>query len=466
MAQTSTSNAQEICDQTLVLILAGGQGSRLFELTESRAKPGLEFGGNYRIIDFPLSNCANSGLKHIGVVTQYKSQGLIHHLIQGWAKSNQEFGHSFELLPASQQYSTDWYLGTADALFQNIEFIRSVGAKYVLVLSGDHIYKMDYRSMLTEHVDSQADLSVACIEVPVSEAAGQFGVMGVDETDRVTSFVEKPAQPEGLADAPGYTLASMGNYVFNTDFLIEHLTRDSQTSDSEHDFGKNVIPSLIAECHVQAHRFRDKNRDTVPYWRDVGTLDSYWLSNMALLTSSPDFDLYDVKWPIWCEQPAMPPAKFVSGESGLVGTACDSLISNGCTIEGGRVIKSLLFPCSHVLEESLLEECLLLPNSSVGKRARLRRVIVDRGCQIPESLEAGLDHEHDRARGFRVSDGGIVLITQKMLNKVAVQTVSDSHKKRSVDKVQAKSESILAPGSQSQQDKSINQDVDSKHFLQ
>lgn len=460
------NTTQEICDQTLVLILAGGQGSRLFELTESRAKPGLEFGGNYRIIDFPLSNCANSGLKHIGVVTQYKSQGLIHHLIQGWAKSNQEFGHSFELLPASQQHSTDWYRGTADALFQNIEFIRSVGAKYVLVLSGDHIYKMDYRSMLSEHVNSQADLSVACIEVPVSDAAGQFGVMGVDGTDRVTSFVEKPLKPEGLADAPGYTLASMGNYVFNTDFLIEQLYQDASERGSDHDFGKNIIPALISAHHVQAHRFRDKNRDTVPYWRDVGTLDSYWLSNMALLTSSPDFDLYEKKWPIWCEQASMPPAKFVTGQNGLVGTACDSLISNGCTIEGGRVNKSLLFPEVEIKEEAFLDECLMLPNSIVGKKARLRRVIVDRSCHIPDNFEAGIDLEQDQARGFRVSPGGIVLITQKMLDKLAkAPELKKTHKLGNVTE-SVTDDPSLTPASPTKQDKALNIDADGEQALQ
>lgn len=458
MTELLPNYVQEICDQTLVLILAGGQGSRLCELTESRAKPGLEFGGNYRIIDFPLSNCVNSGLKKIGVLTQYKSHSLIHHLIQGWAKTNQEFGHSFELLPASQQYSTDWYLGTADSLFQNIEFIRAAGARYVLVLAGDHIYKMDYRSMLTEHVSSQANLSVACIEVPISEAAGQYGVMGVDSSDRIVSFVEKPQHPEILVDVPGYTLASMGNYVFNTDFLIEQLTRDAISSQSEHDFGRNIIPAVIDNFHVKAHRFRDKNRDTVPYWRDVGTLDAYWLSNMALLTNMPEFDLNDEKWPIWGEQPCQPPAKFISGRLGHSGSACDSLISNGCTIEGGHINKSLLFPGVYVHEDALVDECLLLPDSEVGRNAKLKRVIVDRNCQIPDKFEAGFDTKEDLARGFRISKGGVVLITQKMLNALVNKNVPAGKNR--------KSESLLASGAQSQQDKTINQHLDCKHYLQ
>lgn len=458
MTKLLPNQIQEICDQTLVLILAGGQGSRLCELTESRAKPGLEFGGHYRIIDFPLSNCVNSGLKQIGVLTQYKSRNLIHHLIQGWAKTNQAFGHSFEMLPASQQYSSDWYLGTADSLFQNIDFIRAAKAKYVLVLSGDHIYKMDYRSMLADHVASQAKLSVACIEVPISDAAGQFGVMGVDPSDRIVSFVEKPQEPEALADVPGYTLASMGNYVFDSDFLVEQLTRDAVKKGSEHDFGKNIIPSLIGEFHVQAYRFRDKNRDTVPYWRDVGTLDSYWLSNMALLTNSPDFDLADDKWPIWGEQPSMPPAKFVRGQLGQLGSACDSLVSNGCIIEGANINKSLLFTDVFVSEDALVEECLLLPGSRIGTQSRLRRVIVDRGCQIPDKFEAGFDENADRSRGFRVSEEGIVLITNAML-----KACSKAH---SQAKENPQKDALIASGAQSQQDNSISQHVDHKHYLQ
>ena len=407
-------DAQHLFDETLVLILAGGKGSRLFELTQTTAKPALEFGCNYRIIDFPLSNCVNSGFKKIGVVTQYKSQELIHHLIHGWAKSNQQFGHLLEILPASQQCSSDWYLGTADALFQNKDFIRDSGAKYVMVLAGDHIYKMDYRSMLQEHVHSDAELSVACIEVPTSEAASQLGVISVDESDKITAFVEKPLNPNALRERPGNCLASMGNYIFNANFLIEKLTQDAQIIESDHDFGKNIVPSIINDYLVKAYRFRGCNNECQPYWRDVGTIDSYWMANMALLSSSNRFSLCDEQWPIWCDLVPMPPAKF----SAICNTVAvsDSLIANGCKIDACKINKSLLFMGVEVKQDVSLDECLVLSNCQVGKSSKLKKVIVARNCAIPEYFVAGFDLEEDEERGFRISPNGVVLITQEMLD--------------------------------------------------
>ncbi|WJG11272.1 glucose-1-phosphate adenylyltransferase [Aliiglaciecola sp. LCG003] len=414
-----SDSMRQICNDTLVLILAGGQGSRLHELTHSRAKPGLEFGGNYRIIDFPLSNCINSGLKQIGVVTQYKARGLIHHLVNGWAKSNQQFGRSFELLPASQQKSENWYQGTADALYQNIEFIRSVAPKYVLVLSGDHIYKMNYAGILSEHVSTGADLTVSCIEVPIKAAAGQFGVMEVDCNDRIIAFEEKPQRPKGLCDSPDFVLASMGNYVFNTDFLLEQLSRDAQIGDSAHDFGKDIIPSVIAQYQVHAHRFRDSRKETAPYWRDVGTLDSYWNANMALLSESPEFDLHEPEWPIWSYQQSMPPVKFIAGKTGIQGAVTDSLISNGCVVTASQIEKSVLFPKVCIEYSCVIQESILLPDTKVGEGAIIKRAIIDRHCQIPAGFQVGVNVKDDINRGFRVTQAGVVLVTQRMLDKLS-----------------------------------------------
>ena len=340
--------------------------------------------------------------------------------------TNQEFGHSFEVLPASQQFPSDWYLGTADALYQNKDFIRDSGAKYVMVLAGDHIYKMDYRLMLRQHVSQGSDLSVACIEVPIAEAAGQFGVMNVDKSDRVTSFEEKPLSPEVLEDRPGYTLASMGNYIFDTEFLLEQLTTDAQSSTSEHDFGKNIIPSVLNNFFVQAYRFKDIQGAQDPYWRDVGTIDSYWLANMALLDSENKIDLYDKHWPIWCEQASLPPAKF-TGSNCAARTVSDSLISNGCIVGISKITKSLLFTGASVSHEVNVEKCIVLPHAHIAEHCKLYRVIVAHNCRIPAHFEAGFDHNYDRERGLRVSPHGVVLITQSMLDKVAR---SEKSKKR------------------------------------
>jgi glucose-1-phosphate adenylyltransferase len=417
-------NINQLANDTLVMLLAGGQGSRLHELTESRAKPGLEFGGAYRIIDFPLSNCVNSGFKKIGVVTQYKAQSLIRHLVSGWAKFNQNFGEFLELMPASQQTSDDWYRGTADSLFQNIEFIKLVMPKYVLVLSGDHIYKMDYRDMLQKHVDSGADMTVSCIEVPIKEAAGQFGVMNVDANDRIQSFEEKPIHPQGLADAPGYALASMGNYFFNTDFLIEHLQQDALNHQSAHDFGKDIIPKLLHEEKIQAFRFHDLTLSGKPYWRDVGTLDAYWKANMALLETTPSITLCDSNWPIWSASSCLPPVKFVSDESAKRGDITDSLISTGSVLHPCIIKSSLLFENCKVASDAVIVESILFPNTNIGKDVVIKRAVIDRNCDVPDNMQIGVDVMDDLNRGFRISKDGIVLVTQKMLNKLVERKVN------------------------------------------
>ena len=419
MAYSDKPNINQLANHTLVMLLAGGQGSRLHELTESRAKPGLEFGGGYRIIDFPLSNCVNSGFKKIGVVTQYKAQSLIRHLVSGWAKFNQNFGEFLELMPASQQTSNDWYRGTADSLFQNIEFIKSVMPKYVLVLSGDHIYKMDYRDMLEKHVNSGADMTVSCIEVPIKEAAGQFGVMNVDANDRVLSFEEKPVHPQGLFDAPSYALASMGNYIFNTDFLIEHLKQDALDHQSAHDFGKDIIPKLLRDEKIQAFRFRDLIKHGTPYWRDVGTLDAYWKANMALLETQPPITLDDSSWPIWSAPSCLPPVKFVSGESTHKGNITDSLIATGCVVHPCTITSSLIFENGKIKSDAVIVESILLPNIKVGKQVVIKRAVIDRNCDIPDNIQIGVDVRDDLNRGFRISKDGVVLVTQKMLDKLA-----------------------------------------------
>jgi glucose-1-phosphate adenylyltransferase len=413
-------NINQLSNDTLVILLAGGQGSRLHELTESRAKPVLEFGGGCRIIDFPLSNCVNSGFKKIGVVTQYKAQGLIRHLVNGWAKFNQNFGEFLELLPASQQNSEQWYQGTADALFQNIEFIKTVKPKYVLVLSGDHIYKMDYRDMLYKHIRSGAQMTVSCIEAPLQQAAGQFGVMNVDSDDLVVSFEEKPVTPTGLIDKPDCVLASMGNYVFNTEFLIEQLQKDAVQHDSCHDFGKDIIPKVLTKQKVQAFRFCALSGNKAPYWRDVGTLDAYWEANMALLLSQPSIDLSDTKWPIWSTTGGLKPARFLGDYKTHTGRVSNSLLSAGCIIYPSAILNSLVFEHSTVGNNAYISHSVLLPNVKVGINVSIKNAIIDSNCVIPDNLQIGESKKEDRERGFRLSSNGIVLVTQKMLDNLTV----------------------------------------------
>ncbi|MFT4993124.1 MAG: glucose-1-phosphate adenylyltransferase [Paraglaciecola sp.] len=429
MIPSSSRYVSQLTRDTLALILAGGKGSRLCELTQSRAKPALHFGGKFRVIDFPLSNCVNSGIRQIGVMTQYKAYSLIRHLARGWGHLNRDLGEFVELLPASQQYSSSWYEGTADALYQNIEFIREHAPKYVVVLAGDHIYKMDYGDMLVEHEQTGADMTVSCIEVPIQEAAGAFGVMCVDEHNRITDFHEKPEDPCPLDDKPGFTLASMGNYVFNTEFLIEQLLADALNPGSEHDFGKDIIPAAIENQKIHAFRFRDCENNAHPYWRDVGTLDSFWQANMDLVAVTPQLNIYDKDWPIWTHQTQSPPAKFVFNDEHRRGFAVDSTVAGGCIVSGAEISNSLLFSDVHVGSYSTVHEAVVLPQVDIGRHVKINRAIIDRGCKIPDGMEIGVNQEQDRARGFRISKDGIVLITQELLSKPAAKVKHVRHSK-------------------------------------
>lgn len=417
MLDPNSRYVSRLTRDTVAVILAGGRGSRLHELTDWRAKPALHFGGKFRIIDFPLSNCVNSGIRRIGILTQYKAHSLIRHVMAGWSHFKKELGEYVEILPASQRYSPNWYQGTADAIYQNIDILAEQNPKYILVLSGDHIYQMDYGSMLAKHLQTGADLTVSCIEVPIEEASGAFGVMTVDEENRITRFDEKPTNPTELTDLPGYTLASMGNYIFNTEFLFEELRKDAEDESSEHDFGKNIIPNIINNHKVCAYRFRDHDTDDASYWRDVGTLDSFWQANMELIEPSPSLNLYDHDWPIWTFQKQLPPAKFVFDQDGRRGSAVDSMVSGGCIISGGSVKKSLLFSDVRVHSYTEIEQSVLLPEVDIGRGAKVKKAIIDAGCCIPENTIIGHDHEHDAARGFRVTKNGVVLVTRKMLGQ-------------------------------------------------
>ena len=404
---------------TYALILAGGRGSRLFELTERRTKPAVYFGGKFRIIDFPLSNCLNSGIHRIGVATQYKSHSLIRHLNRGWGTFRADLSEFVEILPASQRHGDDWYMGTADAVYQNIDIIRSHQPKYILILSGDHVYRMDYGSLLAKHVDNNAKMTVCCIETSTEEAAGSFGVMTVNSDNKVIAFNEKPAQPNEIPNNPGQCLASMGNYVFNAEFLFEQLQKDRIKEGSSHDFGHDIIPSIIHEHNIFAYPMQDPDTSKKAYWRDVGTLDSFWEANMELIEPAPQFDLYDIAWPIFTYQSQLPPAKFIFDDELRRGMAVDSTVSGGCIISGSTIRKSLLYSKVHTHSFSLIEQSVLMPGSDIGEHCKLFRVIVDTKCQIPAGLIIGYDKEQDIANGFRVSEKGVTLVTVGMLNALA-----------------------------------------------
>lgn len=402
---------------TVAMVLAGGRGSRLYELTDWRAKPGVYFGGKLRIIDFPLSNCINSGIRRIGIATQYKAHSLIRHLVHGWTKYQSAEREFIEVWPASQRTGDDWYLGTADAVFQNLDILRTNNPRFVLILSGDHVYKMDYGSFLAFHSENHADMSVCCIEVPLEEAAGQFGVMTVDETGRVIGFNEKPEHPAPIPGNEDYCLASMGNYVFNSEFLYEQLIKDADMPGSDHDFGKNIIPSIIENYRIFAYPFRDPDTQQQAYWRDVGTLDAYWEANMELISVVPQLDLYDRDWPILTEQLQTPPAKFVFDHHDRVGMATESMISGGCIISGAKVRRSLVFSNCKIHSYCEITDSLILPECEIHDSCIIRNAIIDRGSIIPEGTQIGVDHEQDRARGFRVTEGGRVLVTPDMLGQ-------------------------------------------------
>ena len=417
MPHSSPRYISNLTRDTYALILAGGRGSRLHELTDWRAKPAVYFGGKFRIIDFPLSNCINSGIRRVGILSQYKSHSLIRHLVRGWGHFKKELGESIEILPASQRFSEDWYQGTADAVYQNIDIIRDELPKYVMILSGDHIYRMDYGNMLAKHVESGAKMTVSCMRVPCAEAAGAFGVMAVDENSMVTDFTEKPASPAPLADDPEHCLASMGNYIFDTEFLFEQLEKDKENANSQRDFGKDIIPEIIKHQKVNAFEFGNGEKNN--YWRDVGTIDSFWQANMELVEPVPALNLYDAEWPIWTYQEQLPPAKFVWDKDGRRGEAVNSVVSGGCIISGSHLRQSLCFSNVRVHSYSTIEEAVILPNVEIGRHCKIKKVVLDRGCVIPEGMEIGIDHEQDRARGFRVSESGVVLVTPDMLAKIA-----------------------------------------------
>jgi glucose-1-phosphate adenylyltransferase len=416
--QQSDRFISTLTKNTVAIILAGGRGSRLKSLTDWRAKPAVQFGGKFRIIDFPLSNCVNSGIRRINVATQYKAQSLIQHIQRGWGFLRGEFNEYVNIIPAQQRISEEWYKGTADAVYQNIDLLRENGAEYILILAGDHIYKMDYGKMLATHVRNNADMTVACINVPLEDAKG-FGVLAVDDTDRVVEFAEKPANPKPMPDDPTKAFASMGIYVFNAKFLYEQLIRDADDSKSKHDFGGDIIPYIIKKYKVQAHRFTDscvgaKNGNF--YWRDVGTIDAYWEANMELTKVIPELNLYDREWPIWTYQEQLPPAKFVFNDEGRTGKATDSLVSGGCLISGSCVTSSVLFSDVRVHSYCNIEGSVILPKVTVNRHVVLKNVVVDRGCVIPEGMQIGVDLALD-AKRFYVSEKGVVLVTPDMLGQ-------------------------------------------------
>ncbi|MCE5232428.1 MAG: glucose-1-phosphate adenylyltransferase [Mizugakiibacter sp.] len=401
-----------IVRDTLALVLAGGKGTRLGALTMNRVKPAVPFGGRFRIVDFALSNCINSGIRRIGVLTQYKAHSLIQHIQQGWNSFRAEFGEYVELLPAQQRVGEAWYAGTADAVRQNTDIIRGHDPRFVLILGGDHVYKMDYGALLGFHVSRGADITVGCIPVPL-EQAHAFGVMQVDAGGRVLEFVEKPTHPAPMPDAPGLALASMGIYVFNAAFLLQRLAADAEDAESSHDFGHDIVPRALRDCAVYGYPFHDPATGRPAYWRDVGDVDSYWRANLELLDVVPELNLYDRDWPIWTLQEQTPPAKFVLDEPGRCGVAISSMVAGGCVVSGATVRHSMLFSSVFVDEGSLVEDSILLPGVHVGKHCRVRRAILDAHCVLPDHATIGYDAA-DQAR-YEVSAGGVAVVTPGML---------------------------------------------------
>ncbi len=405
-----------ITRNTLALILAGGRGSRLNELTRWRSKPSVPFGGKFRIIDFPLSNCINSGIRRIGVLTQYKAHSLLLHIQRGWGFLRGEFGEFVELLPAQQRIENTWYAGTADAVYQNLDIIRNHDPEYVLVLAGDHIYRMDYGTMIAQHVESGADMTVGCLEVD-PETARSFGVMNVDEDGKVLEFEEKPERPKTIPGRDNVALASMGIYVFNKGFLFEQLIKDADTPGSSHDFGKDIIPEIIANYRIMAYPFRDPETGKQAYWRDVGTVDAFWQANLELIGVTPELNLYDKKWPIWTYQEQLPPAKFIFDDDDRRGMAVDTMVAGGCIVSGSKVSNSLLFSNVRVNSYSLVQDSVVLPDVDIGRHCRITKTVIDRGCVIPEGSIIGEDLERD-AKRFHVTPNGVVLVTPNMLGQV------------------------------------------------
>jgi glucose-1-phosphate adenylyltransferase len=400
---------------TMGLIMAGGRGSRLYELTQWRVKPAVYFGGKFRIIDFPLSNCINSGIRRIGVLTQYKAHSLIRHIVRGWTYFKPELGEFVDVLPASQRMSDNWYAGTADAIYQNLDIIDVYNPKYVVILAGDHVYKMDYGQMVAAHVESGASMTVGCIEVSLEEARG-FGVMSVDQSMKVTEFSEKPQNPDPIPGKPDEALASMGIYVFDRESLFKVLKEDASTAGSSRDFGKDIMPRLVQDGEVFAYAFRDPVSGEKGYWRDVGTVDSFWQANYELTDFDPELNLYDEDWPIWTHQVQLPPAKFVHKEAKRRGFAIQSMVSGGCIISGGEVDGSVLFSSVKVRSHSHVEDSVILPQVEIGRNCKISKAVIDRGCIIPEGTVIGEDLDADRER-FRVTEKGVVLVTSDMLGQ-------------------------------------------------
>ena len=414
--------SRQLPKRTMALVLAGGRGSRLEQLTDKRAKPAVYFGGKFRIIDFALSNCLNSGIRRIGVVTQYKSHSLLRHLQRGWSFLRPEMNEFIDLLPAQQRVSeTHWYRGTADAVYQNLDIIRGYNPEYVVVLAGDHIYKMDYSLMLLDHVERGSGCTVGCIEVPRMEATA-FGVMAVDNERRVVDFVEKPAQPPGMPNNPDIALASMGIYVFNADYLYRLLEEDLQNPASNHDFGKDIIPRVVRDGSATAHPFSMSSippalsAEHIAYWRDVGTVDAFWSANLDLATDKPELDLYDRDWPIWTFQEQLPPAKFLPDVNGVQGKSVNMLVSGGCVVRGSDITQAVLFSSVEVDSFCTINQAVILPQTKIGKHCRLSKVVIDRGCVLPEGTVIGENPEQDAQR-FSRTESGVVLVTADMLQK-------------------------------------------------
>jgi glucose-1-phosphate adenylyltransferase len=412
---------QRLSQRAIALVLAGGRGSRLRDLTDRRAKPAVFFGGKFRIIDFVLSNCINSGIRRIGILTQYKAHSLLRHLQMGWSFLRPEMNEFLDLLPAQQRIDeATWYRGTADAVFQNFDILRAARPEYFVVLAGDHVYKMDYSHMLARHVESGADCTVACVDVPIGQAS-EFGVMDVDASGKIKNFLEKPKDPPAMPGRPDRALASMGIYVFSAEFLYAELERDTRDPTSSHDFGKDVIPHLVSRGLAAAHNFEEScvktTHDAEPYWRDVGTIDAYWAANLDLCSPVPSLDIYDPYWPIWTYQQQLPPAKFVFDDDDRRGMAVDSMVSGGCIISGAHVSRSLLFSECRVNSHARTNEAVLLPEVEIGRYSRVTKVIVDRGCAVPAGMVIGEDPVLD-AKRFHRSEGGVVLVTSDMIREL------------------------------------------------
>ncbi|MDF1642558.1 MAG: glucose-1-phosphate adenylyltransferase [Pseudomonadales bacterium] len=409
-----------VSQETLAIIMAGGSGSRLKDLTRWHAKPAVPFGGKYRTIDFPLSNCINSNIRKIFILTQYKSHSLNRHIQRGWNFLRAELGEFVELIPAQQRIKEMWYRGTADSVFQNLDIIEELDPAFVLILAGDHIYKMNYKEMIRAHMNTGAEMTVGCIEVPLEDAK-EFGVMSVNNNDQIMEFNEKPDNPQPSPDNPEVALVSMGIYIFNREFLSRTLNEDELKEGSSHDFGKDIIPALIHRYPVSAFRFRNEEREEGGYWRDVGTVDAYYEANMELLAVTPPLNLYDQRWPIWTYQEQLPPGKFVFDDDGRRGYAVDSMVSAGCIVSGSAVRRSILSNNVRVHSYCILSDCVILPDVDIGRNCRLSKVIIDKNCVIPPGTVIGEDLEQDSQR-YHVSPAGVVLVSAEML-KVALNEV-------------------------------------------